>query len=93
MKCVRCEGEMSFVMREKLQLGQTGVILGDLPNLIAGALLVNIYVCSECGKVEFYMAEPDLRDEALPQKKCPRCGTYHDFDYPKCPACKFDYYA
>jgi len=30
-------------------------------------------------------------DDALPQKKCPRCGKEHDFDYPKCPYCKFDY--
>ena len=30
-------------------------------------------------------------DDALPQKKCPRCGKEHDFDYPKCPYCEFDY--
>lgn len=23
----------------------------------------------------------------LPQKKCPKCGKSHDFDYPKCPYC------
>ena len=31
--------------------------------------------------------------EGMPQKKCPTCGRDHDFDYPKCPYCKHDYYA
>ena len=30
-------------------------------------------------------------DDQLPQKKCPRCGKNHDFDYPKCPYCEYDY--
>ena len=29
----------------------------------------------------------------MPQKKCPTCGREHDFDFPKCPYCKHDYYA
>ena len=32
-----------------------------------------------------------VMDETLPQKKCPRCGKEHDFDYPKCPHCDYDY--
>lgn len=27
----------------------------------------------------------------LPQKECPNCGNIHDFDYPKCPNCKYLY--
>lgn len=30
-------------------------------------------------------------DDSLPQRKCPRCGKEHDFDFPKCPYCSFDY--
>jgi len=30
-------------------------------------------------------------DEALPQRKCPKCGKEHDFDYPKCPHCQYEY--
>lgn len=30
-------------------------------------------------------------DDTLPQRKCPRCGKDHDFDYPKCPHCDYDY--
>jgi len=29
-----------------------------------------------------------LSDEGIPQKKCPSCDIYIDFDYTKCPHCK-----
>ena len=32
-----------------------------------------------------------ILDESLPQRQCPQCGKQHDFDYPKCPHCDFDY--
>ena len=31
--------------------------------------------------------------DGMPQKKCPTCGREHDFDYPRCPYCKLEYYA
>lgn len=55
--CLRCGKKMNHIRTEKIQLGQTGRILGDLPNLLAGAMEVEIYSC------------------------------------PKCPFCKYDYYA
>ncbi|MBQ9735269.1 MAG: hypothetical protein IJV96_00600 [Clostridia bacterium] len=30
-------------------------------------------------------------DGSTPQIVCPKCGTQHDFDYPKCPKCKYEY--
>lgn len=30
-------------------------------------------------------------NEDLPQRKCPKCGKEHDFDYPQCPHCGYDY--
>lgn len=30
-------------------------------------------------------------DAKLPQKTCPKCGKQHDFDYPRCPYCQYDY--
>ena len=100
MQCPRCGNEMNHIKREKLQFGQTGWILGDLPNLIAGALEVDIYCCTGCGKLEFYRA--DMYTERtfasnqhepsdLPQRTCPNCGILHDFDYPMCPVCGHDY--
>lgn len=88
--CIRCRRKMQYAGMEKLQLGQTGWLLGDLPNLVAGAMEVDIYCCPGCGKLEFFSAKG--MDEALPQKRCPKCGKAHDFDYPKCPFCKHDYY-
>ena len=88
--CLRCGVPMRHIMTEKLQLGKTGWILGDLPNLIAGAIDVHILCCPGCGKLEFFRAE-ELMENDLPQKVCPNCGGRHDFDYPKCPFCKFEY--
>lgn len=92
MTCLRCGKEVRYVKREKLQLGETGWILGDLSNLLAGAMEVDIYTCSACGKIEFFLAGSPNEKE-LPQRKCPNCGKQHDFDYPKCPFCKYDYFA
>ena len=92
LKCLRCGQVLDFAGQEKLQLGQTGWILGDLPNLFAGALEVQIYCCPSCGKLEFYTADDAeqtewYRDATLPSKQCPSCGKTIDFDYPKCPCC------
>ena len=93
LDCLRCGSEMNFLSCEKLQLGKTGWILGDLPNLVAGALKVNIYVCPDCKKLEFFAAEDEATGDDLPKRTCPNCNTVHDFDYPKCPKCKYDYYS
>ena len=90
MNCLRCGNQMQYMKREKLQLGETTWILGDAGNLWAGALEVDIYACQNCGKVEFYLPEPS--EPELPQKQCPNCGKTHDFDYPKCPFCKHEYF-
>lgn len=87
--CLRCSRKMNHIRTEKLQFGQTGWILGDLPNLIAGSMEVDIYSCPGCRKVEFFLA--DAVEEELAQVQCPNCGKLHDFDYPKCPFCKYTY--
>ena len=121
-KCLRCDAAMKFGMQQKFQLGQTGFLLGDWPNLLAGALELEVWFCPKCGKVEFFVpgstqnlpvkqSEPVQAEEfdyvgsmvnegidavskdGMPQKKCPTCGREHDFDYPRCPYCKHDYYA
>ena len=95
MKCLRCDGEMKYVTRENIQLGKMGLLLGDLPHLVSGALSVNIFVCKKCKKMEFFdagSAFADMEEDELPKVTCPNCGERHDFDYPKCPACGHDYY-
>ena len=92
MKCLRCNEPMIFYRQERLQLGKTGWVLGDLPNLLAGALDVTVYVCPACHKLEFFASNNDeYGDSELPKRTCPDCGTVHDFDYPKCPQCKHEY--
>ena len=61
-KCLRCDAKMQFGMQQKFQLGQTSFILGDWPNLMAGALELEVWFCPKCGKVEFFVpgSSPDL---------------------------------
>lgn len=97
IRCLRCNGEMIFLMQENLQLGKTGWILGDLPNLLAGGLSVEIYCCKNCGKLEFFRGGINEEDETydgdrIGKRACPKCASIHDADYPKCPFCGFDYY-
>lgn len=87
-KCLRCNGEMVSFGVEKIQLGQTGWLLGVLPNLISGALEVEIYICKSCGKIEFYYTE---EENDIAQVTCPNCGRMHDLDFPKCPFCNYRY--
>ena len=93
-KCLRCLGTMHNIGIEKVQLGQTGLLLGMRHNIVAGSLEVEIHICSECGKVEFYstssLCHEDIPED-IPQKTCPECGSVHDFDFPKCPNCKHEY--
>lgn len=88
LNCLRCGNSMRYIKSEKIQLGQSGLILGDIPNYIAGALPVDIYKCNECCKIEFFQMEEDQIEQA----ECPNCRKIHDIDYPKCPFCKYDYY-
>ena len=86
---------MRFLTQEKFQMGEHSFLTGDFSHLIHGALELEVYICPQCGKAEFFTPEKTESHslEDLPQKQCPRCGKRHDFDYPKCPYCDFDYYA
>ena len=92
IECLRCGMPMRYLKREKIQLGEMSWILGEASNLLSGALEVDIYACTNCGKIEFYMPESETVENELPQKQCPNCRKVHDFDYPKCPFCKYEYF-
>jgi hypothetical protein len=81
---------MQTIGVEKIQLGQTGLLTGMWRNILAGSLEVDIHICSECGRVELYSTQ-SVGDDALPKRTCPECGSVHDFDFPKCPSCKYMY--
>lgn len=83
---------MNHAFTENIQLGKTSWLLGDWPNLVAGAIFVEIYHCPKCGKLEFFSAEnSEHSHHDTPQTTCPHCGHTHDFDYPFCPYCKHQY--
>ena len=62
-KCLRCDAAMKFGMQQKFQLGQTGFLLGDWPNLLAGSLELEVWFCPKCGKVEFFVPGSSDRPE------------------------------
>lgn len=91
LRCLRCGGTMELLRREFLQLGKTGWVLGDLDNLLAGALDVDILFCSDCGKLEFFRGEwselEDPEGSGIARMECPSCGRSYELDSPKCPFC------
>lgn len=86
--CGRCGGAMAFIRREKLQLGQYGILSGHLSHLCSGALEVSIYCCRACKKLEFYAAGSEEDEGGIPHIPCPHCGQLHEMDDPKCPYCR-----
>lgn len=91
LKCLRCGAEMEFLVREKIQLGQTGLLLGSLNNLLAGALETAVFTCPQCGRLEFFQGDffDDEGEEpgSIAQTRCPECGVLYEIDYPNCPRC------
>ena len=101
LSCLRCGQIMNYISRERIRLGRPYSIIDELTGLLSGSTEVEIYTCPGCGKLEFYLAditdaeedggEDEYSEGDIPQVRCPSCGKYHDFDYPKCPYCKHDY--
>ena len=91
INCLRCHVPMSFQGEQEIQLGKTGWLLGDLPNLFAGAMDVAVFKCPKCGKLEFFSTEePYAQYRSEPGssgKICPECGAEHDGDCTCCPIC------
>ena len=89
-KCGNCGKEMEFLGEEQIQLGQVGVVLGHLSNLLSGSLDVELWECYNCGKIDFYrQGSTELGDgeDRMPQVICCKCGWKHDLDDPECPGC------
>ena len=96
--CLRCGGEMQCRGAEKILLGETGFFSGTWSSLMAGAMEVQVFVCSQCGKMEFYandgspcMEEPTEEIFDAEQMPVNEEGTPQKF----CPNCgqmqDFDY--
>lgn len=71
----------------------TFLIAADIDNMdiSAGCFVIGIlaFVVGLC--IPWNSKTTPVISEELPQRKCPLCGNEHDFDYPKCPHCGYDY--
>ena len=53
-KLMSCCGQpMTPLGVSEFQLGRTGWIMGDLPNLLAGAMELALFRCERCGQIKF----------------------------------------
>ena len=102
LQCLRCGTKMGYMKTEQFQLGRTGIFIGDLSNLMAGSLEMEIYSCPKCGKFEFFrpMEEMEFQTEEdgelLPEGDRKIVGVSRDgMPQVRCPACgkvhDFDY--
>ena len=89
--CLRCGTPMRHMLTEYLQLGKMTPVLGVWSNVLAGGLKTEVQVCPKCRKLEFFYAGELPEEDALPQRTCPNCGRVHDFDYGRCPRCRYEY--
>ena len=53
-QCLHCGSEMQSIGVADIQLGHSGLLLGIWSNVLEGSLAVEVYMCSGCGKLEFY---------------------------------------
>ena len=51
MSC--CGQPMTPLGVSEYQLGRTGWIMGDLPNLLAGSMELALFRCERCGQIKF----------------------------------------
>lgn len=73
----------------------TFLIAADISNMdfAAGCFFVGIGVFVAGLLIPWDGRGKTVVNEELPQRKCPKCGKEHDFDYPRCPFCDHDYTA
>jgi hypothetical protein len=55
MKCLRCENKMEYAGTKKFHEGSRLGVLGDLAELFVTRETYDVYFCTQCGKVEFYI--------------------------------------
>ena len=91
-----------------VNITSSGLIESPLANKIIGlvimlgiALLFLFFGFAYLKKARRYreqkrVMEKEETDETssgeILQKTCPKCGETHDFDYPRCPNCKYNYF-
>ena len=54
-KCLRCKNAMEYAGTKRFHEGSRIGVLGDLAELFVGREAYDVYFCTHCGKVEFYI--------------------------------------
>ncbi len=88
-KICPCGGELMLAKRRFCLGGDGWDLLSSV--LLSDNMMVDIYVCKVCGKVELYARPEEINTEKLRTILCPECGTEHDFYEPSCPKCGHKY--
>ena len=94
--CLRCRAPMNFLRTASLMVRDNEPLLpvGYVREAGISTLTLDVWCCPGCGHVELFRHDaPDADGDGdeIAKVKCPRCGTLHDMDYPKCPSCGYDY--
>jgi len=58
LNCLRCSAAITYAGRKKFHEGINWGFLGDLMELFECNEVFDIYYCSNCGKVEFFVDVP-----------------------------------
>ena len=62
MDCLRCKSKLDYVGTKAFHEGARWGILGDVAELFVKRKSFDLYVCADCGQVEFFVSglgEPD----------------------------------
>ena len=76
LDCIRCGGTMRFLMRESFQKGDSGAWVGNLSMHFRGGFEMEVYACSDCGRLEFFLPEED-RPELVEDVEIPEGIDYN----------------
>lgn len=80
--CTACQGELEL-KRKNFPLGGDG--WGGLSSMLAVQFNADVYVCTQCDKVELYAAQVE-EDKPQETVKCKVCGAEHS-PLIGCPRC------
>ncbi|MBR5468720.1 MAG: hypothetical protein IKU80_05750, partial [Firmicutes bacterium] len=56
-ECLRCKGKMLDYGPVTFKLGEETYFFSDINRLVSGSLNLNVLVCENCGKAEFYVSD------------------------------------
>lgn len=90
-QCANCKVDLQNCGVQKLQMGQSGILFPNLGNIVAGALEVQVMLCPQCGKIEFFSPHARGNSSQSGTKRCPKCGDVHDASRAKCTRCSHVY--